>query len=156
MNWNQDKELRLMWEFLKESIESIHSNGVWPLALYGVATLLIVTIMVGFSYVLGERHKDRATDEPYESGMPLTGPARVRFDVKYYLIAMFFVVFDLEAVFLFAWAVSIRETGWAGYIEALIFVGILLTALVYLWRIRALDWGTLPHRAYRDEPEDSP
>ncbi len=65
--------------------------------------------------MLGERHREKQTDEPYESGIVSTGTARVRFDIKFYLIAMFFVIFDLEAVFIFAWAVSIRETGWTGY-----------------------------------------
>jgi NADH-quinone oxidoreductase subunit A len=64
----------------------------------------------------------------------------VRFSAKFYLIAMFFVVFDLEAVFLFAWAVAVRETGWAGYAEALLFIMILLATLAYLWRVGALDW----------------
>ncbi|OPY75422.1 MAG: NAD(P)H-quinone oxidoreductase subunit 3 [Syntrophorhabdus sp. PtaU1.Bin153] len=135
-------------------MEPVYSVALWPLVLYGATTLLLVAIMVALSYFLGGRHRDRATNEPYESGMPLTGPARVRFDVKYYLIAMFFVIFDLEAVFLFAWAVSVRENGWPGYIEALIFVGILLAALVYLWRIGALDRGTVLHRTYKTEPGD--
>jgi NADH-quinone oxidoreductase subunit A len=91
---------------------------------------------------LGERHKGKAREEPYESGIPPTGSARLRFDVKFYRVATYFVIFDVEAVFLFAWALSVRELGWPGYIEALVFVGILAVALVYLWRIGALDWGT--------------
>jgi len=98
--------------------------------------------MLGLSYLLGERHKGRARGEPYESGIAPTGSARLRFDVKFYRVATFFVIFDLEAVFLFAWALSVRELGWLGYVEVLVFVGILLVALVYLWRIGALDWGT--------------
>jgi NADH-quinone oxidoreductase subunit A len=79
---------------------------------------------------------------PYESGILPTGSARLRIDVKYYLVAMFFVIFDLETVFLFAWAVAFRELGWAGYIEALVFIVVLVVALVYLWKVGALDWGT--------------
>jgi NADH-quinone oxidoreductase subunit A len=97
--------------------------------------------MILLSFVLGERHKGRTTGEPYESGMPPTGPARMQFDVKYYLVAMFFVIFDVEAIFIFAWAVSVRDLGWPGYVHAVIFVGILLVALFYLWRLGALDWG---------------
>jgi NADH-quinone oxidoreductase subunit A len=70
-----------------------------------------------------------------------TGTARIRFDIKFYLIAMFFVIIDLEAIFVFAWAVSLRENGWAGYIEMMIFIGILAATLVYLWRVKALEWG---------------
>jgi NADH-quinone oxidoreductase subunit A len=73
--------------------------------------------------------------------MVSTGQGRVRPDVKFYLVAMLFVIFDLEAVFIFAWSVSIRELGWPGYIEILIFIGVLLAALIYLWRLGALDWG---------------
>ncbi len=97
--------------------------------------------MLGVSYVLGQRHRERETGDPYEGGIVSTGSARVRLSVKFYRVAMFFVIFDLEAVFLFAWAVAARELGWAGYAEALVFVGILVAVLVYLWRSGALDWG---------------
>ena len=111
------------------------------MAVYFAAVIIIVTVMITLSYVLGERHRDRQTAEPYESGIVSTGTARVRFDVKFYLIAMFFVIFDLEAVFIFAWAVSVRETGWTGYAEMMLFIGILAAALVYLWRLGALEWA---------------
>jgi NADH-quinone oxidoreductase subunit A len=114
---------------------------LWPLGVYFAAVVLIVIGMIALSYVLGERHREKQTEEPYESGIVSTGTARVRFDVKFYLIAMFFVIFDLEAVFVFAWAVSIRETGWAGYAEMAIFIGILAAALIYIWKIGALEWG---------------
>jgi NADH-quinone oxidoreductase subunit A len=113
----------------------------WPLLVYSAAVVVLVAGMLGLSYVLGERHKEKATGEPYESGVPPTGSARLRFDVKFYLIAMFFVIFDLEAAFLFAWAVALRDLGWLGYVEVVVFVGVLLVALVYLWRVGALDWG---------------
>ncbi len=115
--------------------------ALWPLAIYGAVVVALVTFMLTLSYFLGERHRERQTAEPYESGIAATGTARVRFDVKFYLIAMFFVIFDLEAVFIFAWAVSVRETGWTGYAEMLIFIGILAAALVYVWRLGALEWG---------------
>ena len=116
--------------------------ALWPMAVYFFAVLLVVGGMLLLSHILGERHWDRATGEPYESGIISTGSAHVRFDVKFYLVAMFFVIFDVEAVFIFAWAIALRELGWAGYIEALIFIGILVVALVYLWRTGALEWGT--------------
>jgi NADH-quinone oxidoreductase subunit A len=116
-------------------------NTLWVMAVYFFAVVALVTFMILLSFVLGERHRGGATGEPYESGILSTGTARVRFDVKFYLVAVFFVVFDLEAVFIFAWAVSIRELKWAGYIEMLIFIGVLIVALVYLWRLGALEWG---------------
>jgi NADH-quinone oxidoreductase subunit A len=115
---------------------------LWPLAVYFGLVLLVVAGMLGISYVLGEKHKERATGQPYESGILTTGSARVRLSAKFYLVAMFFVIFDLEAVFLFSWAVAAVELGWAGYAEVLVFVAILLAALIYLWRLGALDWGT--------------
>jgi len=119
----------------------MEAGVLWPLLVYAAAVVVLVAGMLGLSYVLGERHKEKATGEPYESGMPPTGSARLRFDVKFYLIAMFFVIFDLEAAFLFAWAIAFRELGWLGYVEVVVFVGVLLVALVYLWRVGALDWG---------------
>ena len=119
----------------------IDSTALWPLGVYFFAVVAIVAIMISLSYVLGERHREKQTNEPYESGIVSTGTARVRFDIKFYLIAMFFVIFDLEAVFIFAWAVSVKENGWQGYGEMMVFLGILAATLVYLWRIGALDWG---------------
>ena len=112
----------------------------WPLAVYIILVGMLVMAMLSMSFVLGQRHHDRATGSPYESGILSEGSARVRFSAKFYLIAMFFVIFDLEAVFLFAWAVAVRETGWAGYAEALVFIMVLLATLAYLWRVGALDW----------------
>ncbi len=115
---------------------------LWPLVVYFFAVILVVGGMVTLSHVLGQRHREKATGEPYESGIVSTGTAHLRFDVKFYLVAMFFVIFDLEAVFLFAWAVSLRQAGWTGYMEMLVFMGILVSALVYIWRLGGLDWGT--------------
>ncbi len=125
---------------------------IWPLALYSCAVLLLVVAMIGISRFIGERHRERATDVPYESGMIPTGEAWVRFDVRYYLIAMFFVIFDVESVFIFAWAVAARDAGWPGYIEVAIFMGVLLSALAYLWRVGALEWAGKAGPAGRQQP----
>ncbi len=128
-------------------------TSLWPLIIYFASVVCLVSVMVTLSYVLGERHREKQTGEPYESGIMSTGTARVRFDIKFYLIAMFFVLFDLEAVFIFAWAVSLRENGWLGYSEMLIFIGILAAALIYLWKLGALEWGAfVKHRAEDKEP----
>jgi len=115
---------------------------LWPLGIYIAIVLSLVGAMLGLSYVLGQHHRDRSTDFPYESGISSEGSARVRLSAKFYLIAMFFVIFDLEAIFIFAWAVAVRETGWAGYAEVFIFISVLLAALGYLWRAGALEWGS--------------
>ncbi len=115
--------------------------ALWPLAAYSGAVVVLVVSMLVFSYYIGERHRDRLTDEPYESGVSPTGSARMRFHIRFYLIAMFFVIFDLESVFVYAWAVSLRQSGWTGYGEMVVFIGILAAGLVYLWRVGALDWN---------------
>ena len=117
-------------------------TALWPLAVYFIAVVGMVFTMIALSYILGQRHRERATGTPYESGVVSTGSAHVRFDIKFYLVAMFFVIFDLEAVFIFAWAVSFREMGWTGYMAILLFVAVLTAVLIYLWRLRALHWGT--------------
>lgn len=115
--------------------------NLWPFVVYAALVLIIASSMIGLSAILGERHKERFTDQPYEGGILSEGSARGRFSIKFYMIAMFFVLFDLESVFLYSWAVGARDMGWIGYWEALIFIGVLLAALVYLWRLGALDWG---------------
>ncbi len=118
------------------------TQPLWPLMVYAAAAVALAVFMISFSYILGQRHRERATGEPYESGVSSTGTARIRFDVKFYLIAMFFVIFDVEAVFIFSWAVALRESGWQGYIEMLVFIGVLFAAFLYLWKTGALEWGT--------------
>ena len=119
----------------------------WSFAVYLLGVLAICGFMLGASYLLGGRDWGRAKNEPFESGIVPVGSARLRISAKFYLVAMFFVIFDVEALFLYAWAVSIRESGWPGFIEATVFIVILLIGLVYLWRLGALDWA--PQRKQR-------
>jgi NADH-quinone oxidoreductase subunit A len=120
---------------------------LWPIVVFFAAVLLVVAGMIVLSYFSGERHKDKEADEPYESGIIATGAAHVRFDVRFYMIAMFFVVFDLEAVFIFSWAIAARELGWGGYLEIVIFIVVLIFVLIYLWRIGALEWGSVKQKS---------
>lgn len=122
---------------------------LWPLIFYTACVLGLVGFMLGASHVLGERHSTRMGNTPYESGMIPVGSARMRFSAKFYLVAIFFVLFDLEAVFIFAWAIAAREVGWLGYIEAMIFLAVLTLALVYAWRTGALDWAPKTPRERR-------
>jgi NADH-quinone oxidoreductase subunit A len=107
--------------------------------VYFAAVLVLVGGMMGLSFLLGQRHRDRATGEPYESGIVSTGSARVRLSANFYLMAIFFVVLDLESVFILAWAVAARELGWMGYAGVTMFVVTLVAALAYLWRVKALE-----------------
>jgi NADH-quinone oxidoreductase subunit A len=113
----------------------------WPFIVFAIVVIFLIGIMIGLSYILGERHKEKTTDEPFESGIPPTGDARLRFSSGFYLIAMFFVIFDLDAAFIMLWAVSFRELGLHGYIGILIFIGLLIILLIYELSIGALDFG---------------
>ncbi len=113
-----------------------------PFLIYGSLVLLVVLTMLALSYVLGQRTNRPGKDLPYESGIISVGSAQFKVSVHFYLPAILFIIFDLEVVFLFAWAVSVREVGWIGFIEISVFIFILAAALFYLWRIGALDWRT--------------
>jgi NADH-quinone oxidoreductase subunit A len=121
---------------------------LWPLVLYFVLVVGLVGGMIAVSYVLGQRHRERETGEIYEGGIVPVGDARVRLSVRFYLIAMFFVIFDLEAVFIFTWAVAARELGWHGYAAIVVFIALLVAVFAYLWRLGAFDWATI--RRWRD------
>jgi NADH-quinone oxidoreductase subunit A len=112
---------------------------LWPLGVYVLGILALLFGMLGTTYVLGGRSRNRKNLLPYESGIISTGSARVRLSADFYLFAMFFVIFDLESVFLYTWAIAVREVGWAGFTAVGIFVASLAAALVYLWRLGALD-----------------
>ena len=120
----------------------IHSNPLWPLLLYAIVVVVLLTAILILSYLLGQHHRDRATNKPYEGGIEQTGSARLRFSAQFYLVAMLFVIFDVEAVFIILWALGFYELGWPGYIGVAIFIGQLVVVLVYEWGIGALNIGT--------------
>jgi NADH-quinone oxidoreductase subunit A len=120
---------------------------LWPLLLYFAFVILLVLLLLVLSALLGEQHHEPGTSAPYESGIVSTGSARLRFDATFYLIAVFFIIFDLEAAFIFSWAVAFRDLGWAGYIEGVVFIGVLLAGLAYLWRSGGLDLASGRRRA---------
>jgi NADH-quinone oxidoreductase subunit A len=121
---------------------------LWPILIYTVIVVLLVPALLVASAFLGQKRKDHATHDVYESGVIPTGSVNIKINVPFYLTAILFIIFDLEAAFLFAWAISIRESGWLGYVEVVIFIVILLAGLLYLWKAGALEWRTL--RQQRD------
>lgn len=120
---------------------SENATVLWPLLVYGAIVLSLVGIILGLSYVLGQHHNERATGEPYEGGILSAGSARMRFSSQFYLVAMLFVIFDVETIFILSWAIAFRELGWYGYMGVLVFIGLLAIVLVYEWRNGALDFG---------------
>ena len=117
-------------------------DSLWPLLVYIVLAVGIAASMLGLSWFFGERHRERSTGEPFESGIAPSEFPSGGLSVEFYRVAVFFVIFEVETVFVFAWAVALRDAGWSGYFEMLVFVGVLAAALVYLWKAHALDWGT--------------
>jgi len=116
------------------------------IGVYTLAICVMVGVMLGASYALGPRRRGKADPNPFESGiLPLHG-TDIRFPSQFYLVAMFFVIFDLEMVFVFAWAVAVRAAGWTGYAGMVGFLLLLLIALAYLWRAGGLEWGPRPRR----------
>nr|WP_295871079.1 NADH-quinone oxidoreductase subunit A [uncultured Chitinophaga sp.] len=131
---------------------------VWPFVAYGGIVLILVSLILALSYVLGQRHKDRATGEAYESGIVSTGSARLRFPSQFYLIAMLFVIFDIETVLIISWAIAYQEVGWVGFAGVSVFILILLAVLIYEWRNGALDFGPDGRkilRAYKKRKKES-
>lgn len=123
-------------------MDSANENTVlWPLLVYAAIVCTLIAGILIISYVLGQHHKDRATNEPYEGGILSTGSARLRFSSQFYLIAMLFVIFDVETIFIFSWAIAFRELGWLGYGGVSVFIVLLVIVLIYEWRNGALDFG---------------
>jgi NADH-quinone oxidoreductase subunit A len=109
--------------------------------------LLFILVGIGIGvapqvigYILGPNRPDKAKNSPYECGFEAFEDARMKFDVRYYLIAILFILFDLETAFLFPWAVALKELGMFGFLVGVEFVGVLTIGFVYMWRKGALDW----------------
>ena len=124
---------------MKSAVSDI--TPIWPFLAYGAIVVILISIILGLSYVLGQRHKDRATGEAYESGIISTGSARLRFPSQFYLVAMLFVIFDVETVFMFPWAVIFNKLLLFGLIEMLVFIFILVVGYYYAWQKGALEWA---------------
>jgi len=132
--------------------------ALWPFAIYFVAVLMLVATMLGLSWLLGQRRANHATNLPFESGVLSVGSPQIHMSVEFYLVAIFFVIFDLETVFIFAWAVAFFELGWEGFIAVAVFIAILAVALVYELSTGALDWGIKTRRGVPDKhqhPEEA-
>ena len=118
-----------------------YSFIIWPFLLYTALVFILLAAILTLSYFLGQHHREKATDLPYEGGIEQTGSARLRFSAQFYVVAMLFVIFDVEAVFIMLWALGFYELGWPGYVGIAIFIGQLVVVLIYEWGIGALDFG---------------
>ena len=114
-----------------------------------LSILIMIALGAGFaclsimlSSVIGPRKPSPEKSAPYECGMPAVGDARERQSVKFYLVAMIFLLFDIEVAFLYPWAMALRDLGWSGFVQVVLFMGLLLAGYTYVWRKGALDWGS--------------
>ena len=111
-----------------------------PIFVLLVISTVMAAVVIVLGTIIGPRHPTPRKLQPYESGMTPIGPAQRRFPIKFYLIAVLFILFDVEIIFLYPWAVVFRQLGWFGFVEMLVFVGILLVGYVYIWKKGALEW----------------
>jgi NADH-quinone oxidoreductase subunit A len=118
-----------------------YSETYFPVLIQIVIAVLVAAALVAISYLLGKRVRNRVKDSPYECGIAPTGSARERFSVKYYLVAIVFILFDIEAVFLYPWAVVYRELKMFAFVEMFLFIVLILSGFVYIWKKGALDWS---------------
>jgi NADH-quinone oxidoreductase subunit A len=126
---------------------SSYAELYFPVLVQVLIAMVVAAAMLGASYLLGQRVRNRVKDMPYESGMVPTGDARQRFSVKFYLVAMLFILFDIEAIFLYPWAVVFRELRMFAFVEMLIFIVLIVAGFFYIWKKGALEWAEPEHPA---------
>jgi NADH-quinone oxidoreductase subunit A len=124
-----------------EGLFSPWHPGVFSLMLYTFMVGGIILLLLFLSRWLGQRRPSAEKLQPYESGILPTGQARLRWPVPFYLVAIFFLIFDIEGAFLFSWAVANQSLGWTGWFRIVFFIIILLVGLIYVWANGGLDWG---------------
>jgi NADH-quinone oxidoreductase subunit A len=125
-----------------------YTEVYFPVLLQVAIAMAVATLMLGLSYLLGKKVRNRVKDMPYESGIVPTGDARQRFSVKFYLVGMLFILFDIEAIFLYPWAVVYRQLKMFAFVEMLIFIVLILCGFFFIWKKGALDWS------YSDRPDE--
>lgn len=119
---------------------------VFALAIYTAGVLALMGILIFLIARLGPRRESPAKQIAYESGIVPTGSARFLYPVPFYLVATFFLLFDIEALYIFAWAVAFRQLGWGGWLKMTFFIAVLFLSLIYIWKKGGLDWGPEAHR----------
>ena len=111
-----------------------------PILVFIGVAVVVGVVMEGLGFVLGTRHPDSEKLSPYECGFEAFEDARMKFDVRFYLVAILFIIFDLEIAFLFPWAVVLDQIGMVGFLAMMVFLGILVIGFIYEWKKGALEW----------------
>lgn len=132
-----------------------YSDTYFPVLVQIAIAVVVAAALVAISFAIGQRVKDRVKDSPYECGIAPTGSARERFSVKFYLVAIVFILFDIEAVFLYPWAVVFRELKMFAFVEMLLFIVLILSGFFYIWKKGALDWSSEPSNPTADKTAEA-
>ena len=120
--------------------------GVFSLIIYTIIVIGLIGVLLFLSSWLGEKKPNEEKLRPYESGVIPTGTARLRYPVPFFLVAIFFLIFDVEGAFIFSWAIAWERLGWAGLLQISFFIIVLLVGLIYIWVKGGLDWGPSSNR----------
>jgi NADH-quinone oxidoreductase subunit A len=115
--------------------------GLFSFVLFVAIVLALLALLLFLTSWLGERRPDPEKARPYECGVIPTGGARFRYPVPFYLVAVFFLIFDVEAAFIFSWAVAMEDLSWRGWLQISFFIIVLLLSLFYIWKKGGLDWS---------------
>jgi NADH-quinone oxidoreductase subunit A len=115
--------------------------GVFSLVVFGLMVVALIAVLLFVASWLGEKTSNSEKSRPYESGIIPTGSARLRYPVPFYLVAIFFLLFDVEGAYIFSWAIAWEKLGWAGWLQISFFILVLLVGLAYIWKKGGLEWG---------------
>jgi len=121
--------------------------GMFSLIIYAAVVFVLIAVLLFLTSWLGEKRHTVEKSRPYESGIMPTGSARLRYPVPFYLVAIFFLIFDVEGAFIFAWAIACKDLGWQGWLQMSFFIAVLLLGLVYIWRRGGLEWRPMSKKA---------
>jgi NADH-quinone oxidoreductase subunit A len=125
-------------------VPTTYAESYFPVLVQLAIAIAVAAGLVATSFLLGKKVRDKVKDSPYECGIVPTGSARERFSVKFYLVAIVFILFDIEAVFLYPWVVVYRELKMFAFVEMLLFIALVLAGFFYIWKKGALDWSAEP------------
>jgi NADH-quinone oxidoreductase subunit A len=126
--------------------------AIFSLTVFGLVILGLIAAMHFLSSWLGDRRDNPEKLRAYESGIIPTGSARLRYPVPFFLVAIFFLIFDVEGAYIFSWAVACEDLGWRGWLQISFFIFVLLLGLVYIWRKGGLEWGPTSNPSKREFP----
>ncbi|MBL8227149.1 MAG: NADH-quinone oxidoreductase subunit A [Bryobacterales bacterium] len=132
---------------------STYPEYYFPILLQALLGVVVASALVGLSFLVGKRLKNKVKDTPYECGVAPVGTAKERFSVKFYLVAMLFILFDIEAIFLYPWAVVYRDLKMFAFVEMLLFIILILSGFFYIWKKGVLNWQLEDEETFQEKKQ---